>query len=192
MMGPVEYAWGGQVIETMDYLAFIGRNPMDHDNVYVVTGDSGMGLTHGTIAGLLLTDLIFERRNPWTMLYDPSRMRVRAAAEFARENSNVALQYADWLTDGDVESTDDIPRESGAILRHGLEKVAAYRDAQGVLHEHSAVCTHLGCIVKWNGSEKSWDCPCHGSRYDPYGQVINGPANKPLALVERPQHKRAA
>lgn len=192
MMGPVEYAWGGQVMETMDYLAFIGRNPMDHDNVYVVTGDSGMGLTHGTIAGLLLTDLIFERRNPWTMLYDPSRMRVRAAAEFARENSNVALQYADWLTGGDVESTDDIPRESGAILRHGLEKVAAYRDAQGVLHEHSAVCTHLGCIVKWNGSEKSWDCPCHGSRYDPYGQVINGPANKPLALVERPQHKRAA
>jgi glycine/D-amino acid oxidase-like deaminating enzyme/nitrite reductase/ring-hydroxylating ferredoxin subunit len=192
MMGAVEYAWGGQVMETMDTLGYIGRNPMDHDNVYVVTGDSGMGLTHGTIAGMLITDLIFERRNPWTMLYDPSRMRVRAAGEFARENSNVALQYADWLTGGDVESPDDIPRESGAVLRHGLEKVAAYRDAQGELHERSAVCTHFGCIVKWNGSEKTWDCPCHGSRYDPYGRVINGPANKPLALVERPEHKRAA
>ena len=192
MMGPVEYAWGGQVMETMDYLAFIGRNPMDHDNIFVVTGDSGMGLTHGTLAGMLLIDLIFERRNPWTMLYDPSRLRVRAAAEFARENSNMALQYADWLTGGDVESPDDVARDGGAVLRRGLEKIAVYRDPQGAVHERSAVCTHLGCIVHWNPSEKTWDCPCHGSRYDPYGKVINGPANKPLALVERPQHKRAA
>jgi glycine/D-amino acid oxidase-like deaminating enzyme/nitrite reductase/ring-hydroxylating ferredoxin subunit len=192
MMGQVEYAWGGQVMEPMDYLAFIGRNPMDHDNIFVVTGDSGMGLTHGTIAGMLLTDLIFERRNPWTMLYDPSRVRVRAAAEFARENSNVALQYADWLTGGDVASVSDIPRDGGAIMRRGLEKVAVYRDAEGALHERSAVCTHLGCIVHWNASEKTWDCPCHGSRYSPHGEVINGPANKPLPLVQRAPNKRAA
>jgi glycine/D-amino acid oxidase-like deaminating enzyme/nitrite reductase/ring-hydroxylating ferredoxin subunit len=192
MMGPLEFAWAGQVMEPMDYLAFIGRNPMDHDNIFVVTGDSGMGLTHGTIAGMLITDLILERRNPWAMLYDPSRVRVRAAAEFARENSNVALQYTDWLTGGDVASADDIPREGGAVLRRGLEKIAAYRDASGVLHEHSAVCTHLGCIVHWNASEKTFDCPCHGSRYDAHGQVINGPANKPLASVQGTQHKRAA
>jgi glycine/D-amino acid oxidase-like deaminating enzyme/nitrite reductase/ring-hydroxylating ferredoxin subunit len=192
MMGPLEYAWGGQVMEPMDYLAFIGRNPMDHDNIFVVTGDSGMGLTHGTIAGMLITDLIFERRNPWAMLYDPSRVRVRAAAEFARENSNVALQYADWLTGGDVDSVSDVPREGGAVVRRGLEKIAVYRDPEGRLHEHSAVCTHLGCIVHWNASEKTFDCPCHGSRYDPYGKVINGPANRPLASVESSQHKRAA
>ena len=192
MMGPLEYAWSGQVMEPMDTLAFIGRNPMDHDNIFVVTGDSGMGLTHGTIAGLLLTDLIFERPNPWATLYDPSRVRVRAAAEFARENSNVALQYTDWLTGGDVESVSDIPPEGGAVVRRGLEKIAAYRDPQGKLHEHSAVCTHLGCIVHWNGAEKTFDCPCHGSRYDRYGKVINGPANKPLASVESSEHKRAA
>ncbi|MEA3193124.1 MAG: hypothetical protein QOD26_1457 [Betaproteobacteria bacterium] len=192
MMGPIEYAWGGQVMEPMDYLAFIGRNPMDHDNIFVVTGDSGVGLTHGTIAGMLLTDLIFERRNPWTSLYDPSRVPVRAAAEFARENSNVALQYADWLTAGDVNSADDVPAGGGAVLRRGLEKIAVYRDAEGGLHERSAVCTHLGCIVHWNASEKTFDCPCHGSRYDAYGKVINGPANKPLALVQRAPHKRAA
>ena len=192
MMGPLEYAWSGQVMEPMDYLAFIGRNPMDHDNIFVVTGDSGMGLTHGTIAGMLITDLIFERRNPWATLYDPSRVRVRAAAEFARENSNVALQYTDWLTGGDVESVNDIPPEGGAVVRRGLEKIAAYRDPQGKLHEHSAVCTHLGCIVHWNGAEKTFDCPCHGSRYDRYGKVINGPANKPLASVESSEHKRAA
>jgi glycine/D-amino acid oxidase-like deaminating enzyme/nitrite reductase/ring-hydroxylating ferredoxin subunit len=192
MMGPLEYAWAGQVMEPMDTLGFIGRNPMDHDNIFVVTGDSGMGLTHGTIAGMLLTDLIYERRNPWAMLYDPSRMRVRAAAEFASENANVALQYADWLTGGDVGSAEEIPREGGAVLRRGLEKIAVYRDASGALHERSAVCTHLGCIVKWNASEKTWDCPCHGSRYDPHGKVINGPANKPLASVQSAEHKRAA
>jgi Rieske Fe-S protein len=89
-----------------------------------------------------------------------------------------------------VKSADAIGRDSGAIVRRGLEKLAVYRDANGVLHEHSATCTHLGCIVRWNSSERTWDCPCHGSRFDAYGHVINGPANRPLA--HRPQHKRAA
>jgi glycine/D-amino acid oxidase-like deaminating enzyme/nitrite reductase/ring-hydroxylating ferredoxin subunit len=191
-MGEVEFAWGGQIMETMDYLAFIGRNPSDHDNVYIVTGDSGMGLTHGTIAGMLIRDLVFERANPWAALYEPSRVTLRAAAEFARENSNVALQYADWLTGGDVESTDEIAPDSGAVLRRGLEKVAVYRDAGGALHEHSAACTHLGCIVSWNGSERTWDCPCHGSRYDAHGKVISGPVNRDLAPAQRLPDKRAA
>jgi glycine/D-amino acid oxidase-like deaminating enzyme/nitrite reductase/ring-hydroxylating ferredoxin subunit len=191
MMGPVEYAWGGQIMETLDYLAFIGRNPMDHENVYVVTGDSGMGLTHGTIAGMLITDLVCNRANPWEGLYEPSRVPMRAAAEWARENSNVALQYADWLTGGDVGSVDEVRPDSGAVVRRGLEKIAVYRDAAGRLHERSAACTHLGCIVHWNRAEKTWDCPCHGSRYDKTGRVINGPANKDLAPVAH-AGKRAA
>ncbi|HEX6296273.1 MAG TPA: FAD-dependent oxidoreductase [Burkholderiales bacterium] len=191
MMGPVEYAWGGQIMETLDYLGFIGRNPLDHENVYVVTGDSGMGLTHATIAGMLITDLVCGRTNPWERLYDPSRVPVRAAAEWARENSNVALQYTDWLTGGDVDSADDIRPDTGAVMRRGLEKIAVYRDDAGGLHERSAACTHLGCIVHWNSSEKTWDCPCHGSRYDKMGKVINGPANKDLASVPQVS-KRAA
>jgi glycine/D-amino acid oxidase-like deaminating enzyme/nitrite reductase/ring-hydroxylating ferredoxin subunit len=192
MMGSVELAWGGQIMETQDYLAFIGRNPMDHENIYVVTGDSGMGITHGTIAGMLLSDLILGRTNPWEALYDPSRVTLRAAADFARENSNVALQYTDWLTAGDVKSADEIAPGSGALLRRGLEKIAAYRDEEGRLHEHLAGCPHLGCVVHWNRSESTWDCPCHGSRFDPYGKVINGPANKDLAPAERSQEQRAA
>jgi glycine/D-amino acid oxidase-like deaminating enzyme/nitrite reductase/ring-hydroxylating ferredoxin subunit len=192
MMGPVELAWGGQIMETQDYLAFIGHNPMDHENIYVATGDSGMGITHGTIAGMLLSDLILGRTNPWEALYDPSRVTLRAAADFARENSNVALQYADWLTAGDVKSADEIPPGGGALLRRGLEKIAAYRDEEGRLHEHLAGCPHLGCVVHWNRSESTWDCPCHGSRFDPYGKVINGPANKDLAPAERSQEQRAA
>ncbi len=191
MMGEVEYAWGGQVMETQDYLAFIGRNPMDHENIFVATGDSGMGITHGTIAGMLLTDLILGRPNPWAALYDPSRVTLRAAADFARENSNVALQYADWLTGGDVESTDEIAPGSGAIVRRGLDKLAVYRDEQGRLHERMAKCPHLGCLVHWNAGESTWDCPCHGSRFDCRGKVINGPANCDLAPAERQQVERA-
>ncbi|HEU4352427.1 MAG TPA: FAD-dependent oxidoreductase [Burkholderiales bacterium] len=191
-MGDVELAWGGQIMETYDYLAFIGRNPMDHENVFVVTGDSGMGITHGTIGGILLSDLILGRPNPWEALYDPSRVTLRAAADFARENSNVALQYADWLTGGDVASVEEIPSGSGALVRQGLEKLAVYRDDEGQLHAREAKCPHLGCLVHWNPTETTWDCPCHGSRFDRYGKVINGPANRDLPPAGRSQEQRAA
>jgi len=184
MIQEIRYRWCGQVMETLDGLAFIGRNPLDEPNVFMATGDSGMGMTHGTIAGMLLTDLICGRENPWAGLYDPTRKPIGGARDFVEENINVALQYTDWLTGGDVSSEDEIPADSGAVLRRGLSKVAVYRDAQGELHEHSAVCTHLGCIVHWNDSDKTWDCPCHGSRFDCQGQVINGPANSNLAPIE--------
>ena len=188
----VAFRWGGQVMETVDYLSFTGRNPLDSDNVYVHTGDSGMGLTHGTIAGMLLCDLILGRRNPWSELYDPSRKTAGAAREYSIENFNVARQYADWLTAGEVKSAADIAPDSGAVMRRGLHKIAVYRDAQGALHETSAACPHLGCIVHWNASEKTWDCPCHGSRFDCRGKVINGPANKDLAPADSGKDKRAA
>ena len=178
-----EFRWSGQIMDSMDGLAFLGRNPGDEPNVYIATGDSGVGLTHGTIAGILITDLIMGRENPWTSLYDPSRKSVRAAFSFAEENLNVAAQYADWVTPGEVSSADEIKPGSGALLRRGLSKIAAYRDDSGKLHERSAVCPHLGCIVAWNGTERSWDCPCHGSRFDPHGKVLNGPAISPLEPV---------
>ena len=184
MMEQTVFTWAGQVMETIDGLAFIGRNPLDKDNVFIVTGDSGMGMTHGTIAGLLLTDLVLGRENPWARLYDPSRKTLRAASEYAKEALNMAAQYTDWLTPGDVQSVDKIAKDSGAVLRRGLSKVAVYRDEQGDLHEYSAVCPHLGCIVGWNATEKTWDCPCHGSRFDRLGQVITGPANAALAQSE--------
>jgi glycine/D-amino acid oxidase-like deaminating enzyme/nitrite reductase/ring-hydroxylating ferredoxin subunit len=179
----VAFRWAGQVMETIDGLAFIGKNPGLHDNVFVVTGDSGQGMTHGTIAGMLITDLIAGVPNAWTAVYDPSRMTLRAAGEFTKEALNMAVQYADWVTPGDAVSVDDIRPDSGAVLRQGLRKVAVYRDERGAIHERSAVCPHLGCIVDWNDAEKTWDCPCHGSRFDARGQVINGPANGGLGAA---------
>ena len=179
----VEYRWSGQVIEPVDGLAFIGRNPGDK-NIYIVTGDSGNGMTHGTIAGILLTDLILGRPNEWEALYEPSRISLRATPEFARENLNVAAQYGDYATTGDIEKPGELEPETGGVIRHGLKKVAVYRDTHGKLHECTAVCPHLGGIVHWNHGEKTWDCPCHGSRFDPFGKVLNGPANTGLGPAE--------
>jgi glycine/D-amino acid oxidase-like deaminating enzyme/nitrite reductase/ring-hydroxylating ferredoxin subunit len=194
--GPVTLRWSGQVMEPMDGVAFIGRNPGDARNVYIATGDSGMGMTHGTIAGMLLTDLIVGRASPWESLYDPSRKMLRTPIEYAKENLNVAAQYVeDYLGGGDVDSTDALAPGQGAVLRRGLGKVAAYRDYDGVLHEHSAVCPHLGCIVTFDDVEKTWDCPCHGSRFDRYGRVIVGPANRNLAPsshAERPARRHVS
>jgi glycine/D-amino acid oxidase-like deaminating enzyme/nitrite reductase/ring-hydroxylating ferredoxin subunit len=182
----VAYRWSGQVMEPVDYLAFIGRNPGEK-HVYIVTGDSGQGMTHGTIAGMLLSDLITGRDNPWTELYDPARKTLRAAGEFARENLNVAAQYRDYATGGDVKSVEDLMPGCGAVIRHGLHKVAVYKGEDGTVHECSAVCPHMACIVHWNDVEKTWDCPCHGSRFDRFGSVLNGPAItdlKPLGRAE--------
>ena len=189
MVTGVAFRWSGQVMEPVDGMAFIGRHPADQENVFIVTGDSGNGMTHGTIAGVLLRDLILGRMNPWAALYDPWRVSPTSAKGYARENLNVAAQYLDWLTAGDVEKETAIPRGKGAIVRHGLAKVAVYRDHDGMLHECSAVCPHLGAIVSWNDGEKTWDCPAHGSRYDGYGKVLNGPANSDLKPVDVPVHR---
>lgn len=180
----IEYRWSGQVLEPSDGLAFIGPNPDGAQNVYIVTGDSGQGMTHGTLGAMLLTDLIQGQPNDWAKLYDPKRIRVRAAGDLARENLNVAAQYAAWVLPGDAPSEEDVPRGSGRVIRRGTKMIACYRDDDGALHERSAACTHLKCIVNWNDLEKSWDCPCHGSRFGPHGEVLNGPALTPLGEVD--------
>lgn len=181
--GQVTHKWAGQVLETLDGLAHIGRNPGD-ENVYVVTGDSGMGLTHGTIAGLLLPSLIAGEDHPWKETFDPGRTPIRGASEFVAENANAAWQYTDYLTGSEVDSLDEIAPESGAVVRSGLTKIAVYRDERGDLHKCSALCPHLGAVVHWNAAEKTWDCPAHGSRFDCEGKVIQGPANVNLSPIQ--------
>jgi glycine/D-amino acid oxidase-like deaminating enzyme/nitrite reductase/ring-hydroxylating ferredoxin subunit len=184
--GPTEYRWSGQVMEPVDGLAYAGRNPLDQDNLYIITGDSGHGMTHGTLGPMIITDLVLGRPNPWVKLYDPGRVTVRpeSVKEFVKENLNVASEYTELLTGGDVKSADDIEPGNGAVLRRGLAKVAVYRDEAGQTHECSAICPHLGCVVHWNGLEKSWDCPCHGSRFDALGKLLAGPANSDLPTVD--------
>lgn len=182
--GEVIYRWSGQVQEPVDGVAFIGRAPTAKPNVYVITGDSGMGLTHGTLGAMLVTDLIQNRPCEWESLYDPSRKPTGSVGEFVKENINAVATFAEYVTGGEVSSPDDIRPGEGAILRDGLKKLAVYRDESGALTRLSCACTHLGCIVHWNHVERSWDCPCHGSRFDPQGKVLMGPAISDLAPAD--------
>ena len=183
MAQSVEYRWSGEVIEPSDGPAFLGHNPMDDNNVYVITGDSGNGMTHGTIGGMIITDLIMGRHNPWIPLYNPARKVIHGISDFVTEQANTLVQYSDWLKGGEVDSVQDISAGQGAIVQDGSHKWAVYRDDQGELHAVSAKCTHLGCVVHFNSAERSWDCPCHGSRFDTNGEVLHGPASTPLAIV---------
>lgn len=178
--GEPKFKWSGQFMETHDGLAFIGRYSGAEPNVYLVTGDSGMGMTHGTIGGMLVTDLICGKQNPWSEVYDPSRLATQSVKNAVPEIVSSTVPYVDWLTGGDVSSVDEINNGEGAIIREGLSKIAVYRDEEGNVHKRSAVCPHLGCIVRFNSLEKTWDCPCHGSRFSIEGVAVNAPAIDPL------------
>ncbi len=183
MMGDLVYKWSGQVLEPVDSLAFIGRNPGD-EHVYICTGDSGNGMTHGTIGGMLISDLIQGVPNAWEKIYSPSRITLKAAGDFLKEAGNMAAQYLDYISPGDIKSAESLMPMQGAIMNVGAKKVAVYRDEQGVLQAYSAICPHLGCIVQWNTAERSFDCPCHGSRFTCNGKVVNGPALSDLKKIE--------
>ncbi|MEO5969440.1 MAG: FAD-dependent oxidoreductase [Bdellovibrionia bacterium] len=182
MVTEISYRWSGQVMDSVDGLAYLGRNPHEK-NIYIITGDCGNGMTHCTIGGMLITDQIMERENRWEKLYDPSRISVRSAGEFVRENMNVAFQYADWLGGQSLEKLKNIAPGEGCIVKKGLKQIAAYKNESGNLELFSAICPHLGCVVAWNTAEKSWDCPCHGSRFDCQGKVVEGPATADLKNI---------
>jgi Rieske Fe-S protein len=165
------------VLEPADGIAFIGKSPGDK-SIYLSTGDSGQGMTHGTLAGIILTDLIMGRSNQWVELYDPSRKQTAAMTDWITENISTAAQYADHVKPGTPISE---LNPGGAIVdREGARRIAIFRDQTGNLHRCSAVCPHAGGIVHWNEAEQSWDCPAHGSRFDRDGKVICGPAKDDL------------
>ena len=180
------FKWSGQIIEPADGLPFIGLNPMSNQ-VYVATGYSGNGMTFGTAAGMIVSDQILGKSNPYAELFAPARIKVMASAyDYVKENIQVAVRLlTNRLTSINVE---DQPIQAlrpgdGGIFESDEGKVAVCRDAKGVIHACSAVCTHLGCDVAWNEAEQTWDCPCHGSRFSPDGTVINGPAVSDLRKI---------
>lgn len=184
-IGEVVYKWSGQVLEPYDGIAFIGRNASDKDNIYIATGDSGHGMTHATIAGILIADLIEGRDNPWENIFKPGRINLKASRIFFKEVFGTLLDYYKTRPDhpGSV-SLASIALNDAEIVEFDGQKAGAYRDERGMLHIVSASCTHMGCIVRWNNVEKTWDCPCHGSRFSVTGEVINGPANFPLEMID--------
>ena len=181
----IHYRWSSQVIETVDGLPFIGKEPGSHD-VYVATGYSGNGLTFGTLAGSIVSDAILGRANPYAEVYAPSRIKPLAAAkDFLLENADIPVH----LVAGAIRLAKAPPASSvapggAAIVRQNGKLVALYRDPEGCDHAVGAVCPHMGCVVEWNGGEKTWDCPCHGSRFDLEGEVLTGPSKTGLGKID--------
>ncbi len=176
----VTHRWSGQVIETPDGLPYIGQSA---DHQYSATGYAGNGLTFGTLAGLMIADAIVGRSNPWTDLFDPGRKALtRGVWDYVKENIDYPYYLIrDRFAGVEGKSLRAVKRGQGKVIERNGAKVAAYRDPAGTVTLRSAICTHMGCTVGWNTAERTWDCPCHGSRFKPTGEVISGPAEAPLS-----------
>jgi Rieske Fe-S protein len=174
----IDHRWSGQVIETPDGLPYIGETA---PRQFIATGFAGNGMTFGTLAAIMARDAITGVKNPWRELFDPHRKKLRAVVDYLRENKDYPFYLVrDRLRGAEDGGLAQLQPGEGKIIRAGGKKVAAYRDKQGKVTSLSPVCTHLGCIVHWNVAEKTWDCPCHGSRFGPNGEPIGGPAESPL------------
>ena len=177
----IEYHWSTHDPETYDKVPLIGKLTSSTRHLYVATGFKGWGMTHGTIAGMLLRDEITGRDNPWSTLYNPNRIKSFATGEMLASNVNIVGTLIKGKFASYPESVADLANDDARVVEIEGKKVAVYRDEGGNLHAVSAVCTHMGCIINWNNAEKTWDCPCHGSRYDIEGNVIHSPTVKKLA-----------
>lgn len=182
----VKYRWSSQYYIPVDGLPYIGQMPMAADGVYCATGYNGNGMMLGSIAGKILSDLVRKRPNKYQDLFNPARVKpVDGFAEFVKENADVAYHFvADRIGVHETDSLKRLQPGTGKVVEVDGEKIAAYRDEQGKIHALSPVCTHAKCIVNWNSEEKSWDCPCHGARFDIEGQVLTGPATKNLEKIK--------
>ncbi len=188
----IEFVWAAQNYEPADNLPYIGTSPAEK-NVYIATGFAADGLVYGTLAGMILRDLILEKENQWAKIYDPKRFTpVASAKKFIKDNIDVAKHLIkDHLIYGEIKELKELnPGEGKTIIIDG-EKVAAYRDDGQKLHLVSAICPHMGCVVHWNNGEKSWDCPCHGSRFSFNGEVLEGPAYKNLSRVKESGNEKS-
>lgn len=183
----VKYRWSSQYHVPVDGLPYIGRMPLAAEGIFCATGYNGNGMMLGSIAAKILSDLVRKRPNKYAGLFSPSRIKpMDGFSEFAKENADVAYHFvADRFNFKETDSLKRLRPGSGKLVEVDGQKIAAYRDEQGQIHTLSPVCTHAGCIVNWNSAERTWDCPCHGARYDIDGRVLTGPATKDLgAIVE--------
>lgn len=178
----VRYRWSTQDLYSLDGVPFIGRMSPSSDHVFTATGFSAWGMTNGMVAGRLLADLITDVPNEWAELYDPARVNLKSVPSFAKKGGHDAKRLIGdrFKSAADRNELVDLGPGEGAVFEIEGERIAISRDNAGQLHPVSAVCTHLGCIVSWNDAERSWDCPCHGSRFSSEGAVLQGPAVEPL------------
>jgi glycine/D-amino acid oxidase-like deaminating enzyme/nitrite reductase/ring-hydroxylating ferredoxin subunit len=180
----IGYAWTNEDYESMDGMPFVGRASAASGHLYVATGFNAWGITNGAAAGMILADLIAGQSNPWAEVFDATRTKPLAGAKsFIGENVAAGAHLVEGYVKSRATSPAELAPGEAGILKLDGKRVAALRDEAGQLHAVSAVCTHLGCVVGWNPVDRTWDCPCHGSRFAPDGTVIHGPATSALKRV---------
>jgi Rieske Fe-S protein len=179
----VTHRWSGQVIETNDGLPYIGETA---ERQYVATGFAGNGMTFGTLSAMMFTDHVMGGKNPWAELFDPARTKIKGGLwDYVKENKDYPYYLIrDRFAGTGGQTVRAVKRGTGAVLEIEGKPAAVYRGLDGQIHARSAVCTHMGCYVHWNDAERTWDCPCHGSRFKVNGEVMAGPAEDPLARIE--------
>jgi Rieske Fe-S protein len=180
----IKYKWSTQDNFTPDGIPYIGKLTPNSENIYVATGFNGWGMTGGTLSAMVLKDYVQGLKNPLMEIVNPFRGQLfKSGGKLIKQNLHIGKMFLkDKLGKAEVESIDDIPEGEGRIVKIKGEKIAVYKDEKGKLIKLSAKCPHMGCTVNWNSAEKSWDCPCHGSRFDKEGKAIHGPA---LARLEK-------
>jgi glycine/D-amino acid oxidase-like deaminating enzyme/nitrite reductase/ring-hydroxylating ferredoxin subunit len=180
----IDYRWTGQVVETNDGLPFIGETA---ERQFVATGFAGNGMTFGTLGAMMAVDRVLGRKNPWEDLFDVGRKKIKGGTwDYLKENIDYPYYYLrDRLAGAEAESVDSLRPGEGKILKVDGQRVAAFRNPNGSVTQLSPVCTHMGCLVRWNQADSTWDCPCHGSRFKPTGAVVGGPAEAPLEKIQK-------
>lgn len=182
----IPYQWSSQYYIPVDGLPYIGIMDKENDRIFVATGYNGNGMTWGTISGHIISDLILGKQNRFSELFDPCRMKpIAGFTEFVKENADVAYHFVvDRFKAEDIETFRELGKDEGKVVEYEGEKLAVYKDREGIITALNPTCTHAGCTVAFNSEEKSWDCPCHGGRFDLEGRVICGPPMAHLKPVE--------
>ncbi len=180
------YRWSAQDLITLDKVPYIGPVTADKPNILVATGYRKWGMTNGTTAAMLLTDIILKKENPYRDLFSPSRFKKADPdiKKFISFNANVAGHLLKGKLEFVPKDPSDLQNDEGSVVMVNGKRAGAYKDPEGKLHIVDTTCTHLGCECEWNHGERTWDCPCHGSRYSYDGEVLNGPTEKPLRKIE--------
>lgn len=182
----IPYRWSSQDMTTLDKIPYIGTITAGYDNILVATGFHKWGMSNGALAGMLLSDQVLGIENQYAAVFDPTRTKVKVkdATSFAKDNAAVAKELVTGKLKRPSKTVEDLAKDEGSLVKVGKKKAGGYRDEYGQVHLVDTACTHMGCDVKWNDAERSWDCPCHGSRFSYTGEVLNGPAVKPLKKIE--------
>jgi glycine/D-amino acid oxidase-like deaminating enzyme/nitrite reductase/ring-hydroxylating ferredoxin subunit len=182
----VVFRWSSQYFEPADGLPYIGHLPGHPDNIFVATGFGGNGITYSQVAAMVLTDLLVKGESKYEKLFDPNRIKpIAGFTNFVKEAADVVGEFfGKWFSTSKIKELADVAQGEARVVKYEGHSIALFKDESGKLHAVNPACTHINCVVGWNTAERTWDCPCHGSRFSMDGEMLTAPARKDLEKIE--------